>query len=224
MKFDFAAVRKCLKSFDFNTLFREHWAGTSTRPSSTSPSMAIPIHLDAVAQKRGFIAYVCPTIPDRAFASQDRSPGHQECPGALRHLHRPARRPAGLAVGPPRTGQADCQPRSSIRRPHQPVIALSSTRPDRRKHGGRRKSCPSDVTGKARAAFDVDKVTKKFYERFKAEHAAFLKFIKGIKADGRSRMVHVADAQSPDVRLLHPEEGLPRRRQQLPAQPHAAGA
>ena len=40
-----------------------------------------------------------------------------------------------------------------------------------------------DLTGRARAAFDVDKVTKKFYDRFKAEHAAFLKFVKGIKAN-----------------------------------------
>lgn len=40
----------------------------------------------------------------------------------------------------------------------------------------------TDVTGKAKKTFDVDKVTKKFYDRFQAEHAAFLKFIKGIKA------------------------------------------
>ena len=38
-----------------------------------------------------------------------------------------------------------------------------------------------DVTGRTRAAFDVDRVTKKFYDRFKTEHAEFLKFIKGIK-------------------------------------------
>jgi hypothetical protein len=37
-----------------------------------------------------------------------------------------------------------------------------------------------DVTGGARAAFDVEKVTKKFYDRFQKEHAAFLKFITGI--------------------------------------------
>ncbi|HOC61455.1 MAG TPA: Eco57I restriction-modification methylase domain-containing protein, partial [Smithellaceae bacterium] len=36
-----------------------------------------------------------------------------------------------------------------------------------------------DVAGRARAAFDVDKITKKFYERFKTEHAAFLKQIDG---------------------------------------------
>ena len=38
-----------------------------------------------------------------------------------------------------------------------------------------------DVSGRARAAFDVEKVTKKFYERFKKEHHVFLGFIEGIK-------------------------------------------
>ncbi len=37
-----------------------------------------------------------------------------------------------------------------------------------------------DVTGRVRAAFDVEKVTKRFYDRFKKEHQAFLGFIEGI--------------------------------------------
>jgi hypothetical protein len=37
----------------------------------------------------------------------------------------------------------------------------------------------SQVTGRLRA-FDVEKVTKKFYDRFKTEHDSFLRFIKGI--------------------------------------------
>ena len=37
-----------------------------------------------------------------------------------------------------------------------------------------------DVTGRVRAGFDVEKVTKRFYDRFKKEHDAFLKFLKGI--------------------------------------------
>jgi len=44
-----------------------------------------------------------------------------------------------------------------------------------------------DLTGtvhKLRDAFDRDRVTKKFYERFKQEHAAFLDFIKGITEQG----------------------------------------
>ena len=38
-----------------------------------------------------------------------------------------------------------------------------------------------DVTSRVRAAFDVEKVTKRFYDRFKKEHSAFLTFIEGIE-------------------------------------------
>ncbi len=38
-----------------------------------------------------------------------------------------------------------------------------------------------DVSGRVRAAFDVEKVTKRFYDRFKKEHLAFLSFIEGIE-------------------------------------------
>ncbi|MCY7284809.1 MAG: SAM-dependent methyltransferase, partial [Cyanobacteria bacterium CAN_BIN43] len=37
-----------------------------------------------------------------------------------------------------------------------------------------------DVTRRTRRAFDLDRVTKKFYERFKKEHGLLLKFIVGI--------------------------------------------
>ena len=37
-----------------------------------------------------------------------------------------------------------------------------------------------DVSGRVRAAFDVEKVTKRFYDRFKKEHEDFLGFIDGI--------------------------------------------
>ena len=38
----------------------------------------------------------------------------------------------------------------------------------------------TDVTARTRAALDVEKVTKKFYDRFKKEHQTFLAFIEGI--------------------------------------------
>ena len=40
------------------------------------------------------------------------------------------------------------------------------------------------VAGRVRGAFDVDRVTRRFYDRFKSEHSAFLKFIKGIHSRG----------------------------------------
>jgi hypothetical protein len=39
-----------------------------------------------------------------------------------------------------------------------------------------------DVTRRARAAFDVERVTKRFYDRFKSEHDAFLGFITGLRS------------------------------------------
>ena len=40
-----------------------------------------------------------------------------------------------------------------------------------------------EVTSRTRAAFDLERVTKRFYERFKTELAGFLKFIKNIPDD-----------------------------------------
>jgi hypothetical protein len=39
-----------------------------------------------------------------------------------------------------------------------------------------------DVSGRVRAAFDVERVTKRFYDRFKTEHDTFLGFIQGIQS------------------------------------------
>ena len=44
-----------------------------------------------------------------------------------------------------------------------------------------------DVTGRVRAGFDVERVTKRFYDHFKKEHGAFLKFLKGIPDEEMQR-------------------------------------
>ncbi|NWJ98149.1 MAG: Eco57I restriction-modification methylase domain-containing protein [Chloroflexi bacterium] len=43
-----------------------------------------------------------------------------------------------------------------------------------------------EVKGKVKKAFDVETITKKFYERFQKEHAAFLKFIQNIPVESDS--------------------------------------
>ena len=80
----------------------------------------------------------------------------------------------------------------------------------------------TDVTRRARAGFDVERVTKRFYENFQKEHTAFLKFITGIPKARRPRMVCVRHAQPADVRLFHPAQGLSRRRPRLSSQPAQA--
>ena len=45
----------------------------------------------------------------------------------------------------------------------------------------------TDMVGRVGKGFDRDKVSKKFYDRFKDEHAKFLKFLKGIPDQGMQR-------------------------------------
>ena len=72
-----------------------------------------------------------------------------------------------------------------------------------------------DVTGRAKAAFDVERVTKRFYDRFKTEHDAFLKFIDGIPDDELQRWYASVMLNRSDVHLLHSEEGISRQRREL---------
>ena len=44
-----------------------------------------------------------------------------------------------------------------------------------------------DVTSRVRAAFDVEKITRRFYDYFKTEHDEFLRFLNGIPDEGLQR-------------------------------------
>ena len=182
MKIDVAAARRCLKSYDFITLFREQLGWDRHQAQLDVPINGTTFQLAAVAQKRGFTAYVCSSIPDRATRLKidrqvsktarehfviyvDQSAGRQVWQWVRREPGKPlaSRDHRFDASG---TGDA------LIQRLEHIAIGLDEEE----------SITVVDVAGRARAAFDVDKVTKKFYDRFKAEHAAFLKFIKGIKA------------------------------------------
>ena len=65
MRIDTAATRKCLKSFDFKTLFSEHLGWDKHQSTLDIPINGSVVRLDAVAQKRGFVAFVCQSIPER---------------------------------------------------------------------------------------------------------------------------------------------------------------
>ena len=45
-----------------------------------------------------------------------------------------------------------------------------------------------DVTSRVRVSFDIERVTKKFYDHFKREHTAFLKFLNGIPDEEMQRL------------------------------------
>ena len=181
MKIDAAAVRQCLKSFDFTTLFREHLGWDNLQ---TSLSVAVDGHtfsLTAAAHKRNCVAYVCQSIPDRPVRVKI---DHQVTKSTKEHFVVYCDQVAGQQVW------------NWVRREPGRPIASRDHRVDISQSGDRLiqrleqiavrleeedSTTLLDTTTAVRAAFDVDHVTRRFYDQFKTEHAAFLKFINGIK-------------------------------------------
>jgi len=189
VKIDVAEVRKCLKSFDFKNLFREHLGWDNHQAQLDVPVDGNTVSLTAIAQKRGFVAFVCRSIPDQSTRLKI---DHQVTKSAREHFVIYADEPSGQQgwhwvrreAGKPRASRYR---RFHVSQSGDPLIQLLehiAVSIDEEE-----KITLPDIAGRNREAFDVDKVTKKFYESFKAEHTAFLKFIKGfpppVKVDGK---------------------------------------
>ncbi|MFZ5834982.1 MAG: Eco57I restriction-modification methylase domain-containing protein [Pseudomonadota bacterium] len=185
MDFNAGNAKYLLEQFDFAKLFIEelgwdlHSAKLPVEISDTS------FALKAVAEKRGMVAWVChaPTgqrIPDRATRKKIE---HQVAKTTLENLiiftdtkraeqiwcwaRREAGKPASI---PEHFWYATSGNRGFLQKLQ--AIAFSLAEEDG--------ITLVDVTARARAAFDVERVTRRFYDQFKTEHKAFLDFINGI--------------------------------------------
>jgi hypothetical protein len=184
MKFNPVAVRKCLKSFDFDTLFREHLGWEQHRATLAVPVGVESFDLRAVAEKRGFVAYVCDSLPDRDVRLKI---DHQVTKSAREHFVIYCDRVAGVQVW----HWVRRQPgRPSASRDHRFEVSQSGDRLiqrlDRIAVGldEEDRFTLTAATEAVSSAFDVDRVTRRFFDQFKTEHASFLKFIKGIADQG----------------------------------------
>ena len=193
MPLDIPAVRERLRTFNFVSLFTQElgWDFPVTpRVPLTVRIKEKSFELQILAQKRGVPVYQAQTttggeFPDyptrRAIHKEVRKSAHEHLivfvdAGRTTQIwqwvaYRPGQPPAYRehSYSPAtQTGDALIQKLATIFVPISEEEAI-------------------DLTGavqKLRDGFDREKVTKKFYDRFKTEHAAFLKFIKGIKAEG----------------------------------------
>ncbi len=144
-----------------------------------------PRTLRAIAQKRGMVAWHCPTqagqhLPD--FAER-RKIEHQVARSAHEHLivftdaadetqiWQWVKREPGKPTACREHTFHRSQPGDALL---QKLDAISFTLDEEERLS------LTDVTLRARAGFDVERITKRFYDRFQKEHAAFLKFIAGI--------------------------------------------
>lgn len=181
MKIDVATVRRLLRECDFKSLFREQLGWDNYAAKLDIPLDGTTHSLAAIAEKRGFQVFTCPTIPDRATRLK-----------LDRQLTKSAREHLVIYVGADRKEQLW----EWVRREPDKPAASRDYRFNVNQSGDlliqklealaiglaeEEKLTIVDVTGKVKSALDVDKITKRFYDRFKTEHAGFMKFIKGIK-------------------------------------------
>jgi hypothetical protein len=185
MKLNTVRVRQLLKDFDFHQLFIEElgWDHHGARLDILLDGRTI--RLQALAQKRGMVAYLYST------PSGEQLPDH----GARRKIEYQAAKTAHehliVFIDADRTTQVWQWVR---REPGKPMACREHTFHKAQPGDALIQKLQAigfsleeeetltlfDVTRRARAGFDVERVTKRFYDRFKKEHAAFLKFVTGI--------------------------------------------
>lgn len=185
MNLDAAKARTLLGTFDFGRLFTEELGWDRLSATFTIAVAGTTYALRAVGEKRGMAAVVCEApagqkIPDRATR---RKIELQVAKTYLEHLV--------IFTDTGRAEQIWCWARRETGKPAMvtehfwyatatntgflqklQAIAFSLAEED--------SLTLVDVTSRARAAFDVERVTKRFYDQFKAEHTAFLGFVSGI--------------------------------------------
>jgi len=189
MTLNTARIRQHLRAFDFKSLFIEElgWDRYKAQPLPV-PVDGSMYSLEAQAEKRGMVIFVCQAdgagrIPDYAIR---RKIEHQAAKTAYEHIiiYTDAGQTTQIWQWVRREKGRPAACREHIFRKEQSgdglvqklqILAFSIEEEE--------STTLTRVTGRARQAFDVDRVTKRFYDRFKREHAAFLGFIKGIQTE-----------------------------------------
>ncbi|HVA46685.1 MAG TPA: DNA methyltransferase [Pirellulales bacterium] len=189
MQIDFNRIRDCLKRFEFQNLFVEELGWDRPPPDVQLTVGGKSYKLRAVAQKRGFVVY------EWAAASSEPIPDSTLGRKIDRELTKHTRehiivftdaahtmqvwqwvkREAGTALSCRRHTFHVSQPGDSLLQKLDKLFVSLDEEED---------FSIVDAAGRVRAAFDVERVTKRFFERFQAEHEAFLGFVRGIREQG----------------------------------------
>ena len=184
-------LRPHLQAFDFPRLFVEGlgWDHYVTEPFVVRVKER-DYTLNPIAEKAGFAVYECDSSVDNNIAQYPvrRRIGSEVAKRTFEHLiiftdpgrkvqvwqwvRRESGKPAACREQAFHTGQAGDP---ILQRLQSVVFTLD----DEARGIG-----ISDVTSRVRKAFDVEKVTRRFYDRFRTELTAFGNFIEGITAQG----------------------------------------
>ena len=185
MPLNSACARQLLKEFNFRSLFRDELGWDNHNGTLQINLDGTPTSLGALAQKRGMVAYQFATpagerLPEyvvrRKIEQQVAKAAHEhliiftdaaQTTQIWQWVKREPGKPAACrehTFHKSQSGDALLQKLAAI------VFTLDEEET----------LVLTDVTRRARVGFNVERVTKKFYEQFRKEHGAFLGFIKGI--------------------------------------------
>lgn len=185
-------VRRCLHTNDLQSLFIEELGWDYVDHELPVTVGGRTYRLSAVAEKRGMVAYRCPMppgepLPDRPtrvkIERQAAKSVHQHLivflsAGGESQVWQWARRDPGEPVRHREqryergeTGEALIQKLE--------VLAFSLDEEEGLTH--------IDVTSRVRAAFDVERVTRRFFDLFKKERDAFARFLEGLPDEDLQR-------------------------------------
>ena len=185
MSLDTERTRKLLQSFDFKTLFVEELGWDNYTTLLVVPVDGQEYTLNAIVEKRGMVVFSyetpknasMPDYPVRRKIERQVAKSHHEHiiiyvnPERTMQLWQWARRETGKPTACREHRFYSTQPGDSL---IQKINILAFNLEEEEK------LTITDVGRRARKAFDVEKVTKRFYDRFKTEHEKFLKFLRGI--------------------------------------------
>ena len=192
MPLDLARTRQLLANFDFKNLFIEElgWNRHDMRLEVIIDSQ--PFSLTAVAEKRGMVAFIgAPNaqgrVPDytlrRKIERQTAKSAHEHLiiftdSAKTTQVWQWVKRQPGKPSACREHQYHRDQPGDSLIQKLQALVFFLEEE---------EQLTIVDVTGRARRAFDVERVTKRFYDRFKTEHATFHKFLAGIPDEEMQR-------------------------------------
>jgi hypothetical protein len=186
MPLDRQRCRPLLQNFDFSTLFIEELGWDAHKARLDIPLKSDSAHLESIAHKRGFVAWHCAAIGQFPDAAARRKIEREVAKAAHEHLivftdssknrqiWQWVRRDAGQPLrvreiewGKGQSGEIILQKLDPLFVSLDDEEALTLL----------------DVASRARANVS-ERVTKRFYDEFRRQHGAFLKFITGIPNQG----------------------------------------
>jgi len=190
MSIDTKRVRECLRRFDFNSLFVEElgWNICKNRPTSIEVDGNF-FKLTPFAEQGGMVIYLGDSMEDgnippsnmrRIIEAKITRQTHEHMiifvnGERTRSVWQWVRRQQGKQTAAREHTYYKGQPGDSLL---QKLAGIAFSIDDLDEEG---RLAITEVTGRVAKAFDIEKVTRRFYDEFKAEHSTFSKFLKGLE-------------------------------------------